>query len=211
MLLIFIFLICHPTVRVAVLSEFETISSCRTWCGTDFFSAFLTSSINEGCLVSDTRTISSCWTWYAYDIHFPFLSPHYQSRRVISIRNNIELLDLVWYWFFSAFFNLNEQWGSPCYQTLEQYQVAGIGMLMMFFPLLAAIYRSRCIFRTWNNTKMIDLVWYWFFCSYFSPHYQSRRVITIENNIKLLDLVWYYFFSAFSTSPSNESRLIIRH
>ena len=137
--------------RVALLSDTKTISSCWTWYAIDihfpfltphcqsrrvirirnniklldlvwywFYSAFLTSLINEGRLVSDTRTIticwtwygallsdtktkSSCWTWYAIDILFPFLSPHCQSRRVIRIRNNIKLLDLVWYWFFSAF------------------------------------------------------------------------------------------------------------
>ena len=71
MLLIFIFLLCHPTIRVAVLLELEKISSCRTW--------------------------------YSTDISFPFLSPHYQISRVIRIWNNIKLLDLVWYWFFSAF------------------------------------------------------------------------------------------------------------
>ena len=83
--------------------------------------------------LSDTKTTSSCWTWYATDFYFPFLSPNYQSCRVIRIWNNIRLLDLVWYWFFLCFFNLSEQWESPYYQTLKQYQVAGLSMVMMFF------------------------------------------------------------------------------
>ena len=37
MLLIFIFLFFHPTIQVAVLLEFETMSSCWTWYGNDFF------------------------------------------------------------------------------------------------------------------------------------------------------------------------------
>ena len=36
MLLIFLFLYCHQTIRVAVLLEFETKSSCWTWYSTDF-------------------------------------------------------------------------------------------------------------------------------------------------------------------------------
>ena len=35
MVLIFLFLYCHQTIRVAVLLEFETISSCWTWYATD--------------------------------------------------------------------------------------------------------------------------------------------------------------------------------
>ena len=33
--LIFLFLFCHQTIRVAVLLDFETISSCWTWYSTD--------------------------------------------------------------------------------------------------------------------------------------------------------------------------------
>ena len=85
-------------------------------------------------LLWDTITISSCWTWYATDFYFPFLSPNYQICLVIRIWNNIRLLDLVWYWFFFlCFFNLSEQWESPYYQTLKQYQVAGLSMVMMLF------------------------------------------------------------------------------
>ena len=40
MALIFLFLFCHPTIRVAVLLEFETISSCWPCYGTVFFSIF---------------------------------------------------------------------------------------------------------------------------------------------------------------------------
>ena len=36
MLLIFLFLYCHQSIRVAVLLEFETMSSCWTWYSTDF-------------------------------------------------------------------------------------------------------------------------------------------------------------------------------
>ena len=36
MVLISLFLYCHQTIRVAVLLEFETISSCWTWYSTDF-------------------------------------------------------------------------------------------------------------------------------------------------------------------------------
>ena len=52
-------------------------------------------------LLSDTKTISSGWAWYATDN--PLLSPHYQSRRIIRIWNNIKLINLVCFWFFSVF------------------------------------------------------------------------------------------------------------
>ena len=126
----FSFLFCHPTIRVAMVLEFETISSCWIWYGTDVFLrfqhhrtmrvAFLsdTKTISScwtwyGALLSETETISSCWTWYATDVSFPFISTHYQSRYVIRIWNNIKLLDLVCYWYLFSFFvtPLSE---SPC-------------------------------------------------------------------------------------------------
>ena len=48
MLLIFIFLFCQPTIRVAVLLELETISSCWTWYGTDISFPFLSSHYQIG-------------------------------------------------------------------------------------------------------------------------------------------------------------------
>ena len=39
--LIFIFLFCHQALRVAVLLDFETISSCWTWYSTDISFPFL--------------------------------------------------------------------------------------------------------------------------------------------------------------------------
>ena len=43
MVLISLFFYCHQTIRVAVLLDFETISSCWTWYSTDIFFPFLSS------------------------------------------------------------------------------------------------------------------------------------------------------------------------
>ena len=83
MVLIFVFFYCHQTIRVAVLLEFETISSCWTWYVNVFF-LYCHQTIRVTVLL-EFETISGCWTWYGTDISFPLLSPNYQSRRVITI------------------------------------------------------------------------------------------------------------------------------
>ena len=130
---------------------------------------------------------------------------------------------------FFCIFKLTEQWESPCYQTikqyevfglgivpcfqtLKQYQVAGLGMLLiLIFLFLSPHYQSRRVIKI----ETISSCWFWYatdiYLPFLSPHYQSRLVIRIWNNIKLLDLVWYWFFSAFLFSTDNESHLLIRH
>ena len=99
----YFFPFCHPTIRVTLWLDFETISSCWIWYGTGFFLYFQPHSTMRAASLSDTKTISICWTWYGTDISFPFLSPHYQSHRVIGFWNNIMLLELVWHWSFLFF------------------------------------------------------------------------------------------------------------
>ena len=113
---------------------FETISSCWTRYGTDICFLFCQRTVRFDVLL-EIETKSSCWTRYCTDISFPFLSTHCQIRRVIRIWNNIKLLDLVWYWFFFCILNLTEQLESPCYQTLKQYEVAGLGMVPCYQTL----------------------------------------------------------------------------
>ena len=93
MVLIFVFFYCHQTIRVAVLLEFETISSCWTWYGNVF--SFIVTKLARVAVLLEIETISSCWTWYGTDVFFPFLSPNYQSHRVIRFCNNIKLLELL--------------------------------------------------------------------------------------------------------------------
>ena len=148
MLQIILFLFCQPTIRFAKLLEFETISSCWTWYGIDFF----------------------------------------------------------------CIFNFSEQWESSCYQTLKQYQVAGLGMLLMSLFLF---YQPTIRVAALLEIKTISSCWTWYGTDisfpFLSPHYQIRHVIKIGNNIKLLDLICDWFFPAFLTSPNKEIRLDIRH
>ena len=193
MVLIFLFLCYHKTIRVFVLLEFQTMSSC--------------------------------WSWYGTNISF-FLSPNYQSRGVIRILNNIKLLDLVLYWNFIlchptirvtvlldfetisscwtwccngffCIFNLTEQWEQPRYHTLKQYQVAGIGMVLIFLFLFC---HQIIRFAVLLEFQTISSCWTWYYTDIFpflSPHYQSQRVIGFGNNIKLLNLVLHWFFLYF--------------
>ena len=92
------------------------------------------------------------------------------------------MLDLSWYRFFLCVCNLTEQWESPCFQTLKQYQVAGLGMLLIFILLfLSTHYLSRRVITNWKNIKLLDLVWYWYFFSFFvtllseTPCYQNLK------------------------------------
>ena len=209
--MIFIFRFCRATIRVAVLLDFGTISSCWTGYGSVFFCIFnLTEQWESPCYQTIKQYHAAGLGMLLIFIFF-FLSRHYQSRRVFRIGNNIMLLDLVWYWFFSAF-NLPELWESPCCQTIKQYHVAGLGMLLIFiFHFCHATIRVAVLLEL----ETISCCWTWYgtdiYFPFLSRHYQSRRVIRIGNNIMFLDLVWYWFFSAFLTSPSNESRLVVRH
>ena len=82
-MLMFFFLFCHQTIRVTVVLEFETISSCWTWyCNVFFLYCHQTIRVT---LLLEFETISSCWTLYGTDIGFLLLSPNYQSSRVIRI------------------------------------------------------------------------------------------------------------------------------
>ena len=83
MVLIFLFLYCHQTIRVSDLLAFETISSCWTWYGNVFF--LYCHQTSRVAVLLELQTISSCWTRYGTDISFPLLSPNYQSLRFISI------------------------------------------------------------------------------------------------------------------------------
>ena len=90
-------------------------------------------------------------------LHFPLLSPNYLSRCLIRIWNNIKLVDLVWFLFF-CIFNLTEQWGSSRYQTRKQYQVAGLGMLLIFFCIfnLTDQWVSPC-YQTLKQNQVVGI------------------------------------------------------
>ena len=133
------------------------------------FFAFLTSPSNESRLITrhynNIKLLDFVCYWYSFSFFVTPLSesPCYQNSKQYKVAGLAVIL------IFFCIFNITEQWESPCYQTLQQYQVAGLGMVMMFFPLLSANYQSRRVFRVWNNTKLLDLVWYWFFCFFFHP------------------------------------------
>ena len=182
------------------------------WC---FFSLFITPLSESPCYYFET--ISSCWTRYGTDICFPFLSPHYQIRRVIILKQYPAaglgmvlifaflfvnaLSDSPCYWnlkqyqvagldmvlIFFWILNLTEQLESPCYQTLKQYQDAGLGMQLMFLFPFYYPTIRVAMLLFWNNIQLLDSVWYWYLLSFLSTHCQIRRVIRIWNNIKLLD------------------------
>ena len=107
MVLIFLFLFSHQTIRVAVLLEFETISNCWTWYGNVFFFIFtklsrvavllefvtnqvagLGMKLNilflfchqtiRVAVLLEFETISSCWTWYG-NTFFLFVTPLSES------------------------------------------------------------------------------------------------------------------------------------
>ena len=100
---------------------------------------------------------------------------------------------------FFCIFILTEERGSPCYQTLEQYQVAGLGMVMMFFPLLSTNYQSRRVFKIWNHTKLIDLVWYYCFSAFLnlteqweSLYYETLKQYQIAGLCMLLIFIFLF-------------------
>ena len=197
MLLMFLFLFYHPTIRAAMLLEFETLSSCWTWYGNDVFFLFFSARYQ-------IRRVNRIWNniklldlvWYCFffcifNITEQWESPCYQTLKLYQVAG----LCMV-----------------ACYQTLKQYQVAGLGMLLMFLFLF---YQPTIRVAVLLEFETISSCWIWYatdiYFPFLSPHYQSRYVIRIWNNIQLLDLVWYRCFSAFLTSPNNESRLVIRH
>ena len=165
-LLIFIFFFCHPTIRVAVLLEFETLSGCWTWYGTDFFLCFF--------------NLSEQWE-----------SPHYQTLKQYQVAG----LSMVMMFF--CVFNLTEQWGSPCYETLKKYQVAGLGTLLIFiFFFCHPTIRVAVLLEF----ETISGCWTWygtdFFLCFFnlseqweSPHYQTLKQYQVAG----LSMVMMFF------------------
>ena len=215
--------------------KFETISSCWTWYGTDFFLHFLPHRTVRVALLSDTETIWSCWTFYATDVCFPFLSPHYQSRHVINLKQYpaaglgmvliflfffcqptvrfAVLLNLKQYLvaglgmvlIFFCIFYLTEQWESPCYQKLKQYEVAGLFLLLMSLFLFYHPTIRVAMLLFWNYIQLLDSVWYWYLLSFLSTHCQIRRVIRNWNKIQLLNSVLYWYFFSFFVNPLSDS------
>ena len=140
-------------------------------------------------LLADTKTISSCWTWYSTDIYFPFLLLHNQSCRVIRIWNNNKLLDMVWYWFFSAFLTKSDN-ESPLLSDTKKNQFDGRGMILIFLFLF---YHPTIRVAVSLDFETISKCWTWYGTDisfpFLSPHYQSCRVIRFWNIINFLDLV----------------------
>ena len=158
MLLLFFFLFCHSTIRVAVflnLKQYLVAGLCMVLI---FLFLFCHPTIRFAVLLQ-FQTMSICWTWYGID--------------------------------FLCIFNLTEQWESPCYQTikqyqvaglgivpcyqtLKQYQVAGLGMLLMFLFVFYHPTIRVTMLLIWNNIQLLDLVWYWYFFSFFvNPLWES--------------------------------------
>ena len=166
-------------------------------------------------LLSDTKTISSCWTWYAIDNHFPFFSPHYQSHRVIRNWSNIKLLDVVWYWFFSVFFNLTKQWQSPCYQTLKEYRVAGLGMLLIFIFLFCHPLSESPCYQKLKQYQIAGLgMILTFFCffnltkQWQSPYYQTLKQYQVAGLGILLIIIFLLFHPTIRVTVLSEFETI---
>ena len=195
-----------------MLLEFETISSCWTCYGTDFFLHFYSHLTMRVALLSDTETVSSCWTWYATDVSFLFF---YRPNIRVAMLLEFETISKWRTWYdtdFVCIINLTEQGESPRHQTLKQNPFAELGMLLIFIFLFC---HPTIRFAMLLELETISSCWTWYgtgiFFPFLSPHYQIHCVIRVWNNIKLLDLVWFWFFSAFLTSPNNEGWLVIRH
>ena len=196
MLLIFIFLFCHPTIRVAVLLELETISSCWTWYGTDiFFCIFNLTEQWESPCYQTLKQYQVAGLGMLLILIFLFLSPHYQSRRVIKL----ETISSCWTWYgidFFCIFNLTEQWESPCYETIKQYQFAGLGIV--------PCYQTLKQYQVAGLGMLLILIF--LFC------HPTIRVAVLLNLKQYLvaGRGMVLIFSAFLTSPNNEGRLVIR-
>ena len=162
MVLMVFFLFCHQTIRVTVLLDFATISSYWN-CYVNVFFLYCHQTIIFTVLL-EFETISSCWTWYG-NVFFLYCHQTIKSCRVIRNWNNIKLLDLVWYWCFFFLF---------CHQTIRVTVLLDFATISsywncyvnVFFPLLSPNYHSHRVIRFWNNIKLLDLVWYWYFLSF---------------------------------------------
>ena len=156
-------------------------------------------------MLLEFETISSCWTWYSTGFFCSFKlieqwdSPCYRTLK------HIKLLDLVWYWYFFSFIvtKLSEL---PWYYNLKQYQVAGLGMVMLSFLFVTKLWRVAVLLEF----ESISSCWTWYGTDisfpFFLPNYQSRGTIRTSNNIKLLDLIWYWYFFSFFVTKQSESR-----
>ena len=170
--------------RVALLSDTETLSSCWTWYGIDFFCNFnLTEQWESPCY----QTIKQ------YQVAGLGIVPCYQTLKQYQVAGLGMLLIIIFLFFchptirvavllklkqylvaglgmvliFFCIFNLTEQWESPCYQTLKQYEVAGLFMLLMFLFLFYHPTIKVAMLLIWNNIQLLDSVWYWYFFSFF--------------------------------------------
>ena len=140
--------------RVALLSDTNTISNCWTW---------------YGALLSDTETISGCWTWYATDVYFSFFitplseSPCYQNLKQYQ-NAGLGMVQI-----FFCIFNLTEQCESPRHQTLKQNPVAGLGMLLKFTFFFCHSTIRVAVFLNFKKYLVagLGLVRYWYFFSFF--------------------------------------------
>ena len=78
---------------------------------------------------------------------------------------------------FFCIFNLTEQWEPPRYQTLKQYQVAGLGILLIFFLFCHPTIRVTVFL----DFKTISSCWTWngtgFSVFLTAPNNESRLVI----------------------------------
>ena len=152
----FISFFYRPPIRVAMLSEFETISKWRTWYGTDFFC--IINLTEQGESPRHQTLKQNPFAELGMLLIFIFLFCHPTIRFAVLLESKTyQVAGLGMVLIFFCIFNITEQWESSCYQTLKQYQV----LWNSFF--LSPPYQSRHVIRIWNNIKMTDLVWYWFF------------------------------------------------
>ena len=163
MLLIFIFLFCHATIRVAVLLELETISCCWTWYGTVFFCIFtLTEQWESPCYQTIKQYLVA---GLGMLLIFIFLFYHATIR--VAVLLDFGTISSCWIGYCTDFFlhfNLTAQWESPCYQTLKQYHVAGLGMLLIFiFHFCHATIRVAVLL----DFGTISCCWTWYGTDFF--------------------------------------------
>ena len=139
----------------ALLSDTKTISSCWTWYATDVSFPFLSHHYQCHQIIriwNNIKLLDLVCYWYLFSFFF-----HPTIR--VALLLEFETISSCWNWHGTAFFctfNLTEQWESPCYQTLKQYQVAGLGTLLILIFFLSPHYQSRRVIRIWNNIRLLD-------------------------------------------------------
>ena len=144
-------------------------------------------------------------------ILFLFLSPHYQIHRVIRIWNNIKLLDLVWFWFFSVFWTSRNNESCLVIRRYKQNPVAGVGVLLLFIFLFCHSTIRVAMFLNLKQYLVAGLCMVLiFFCifnlteQWESPSYQTLKQYEVAGLGMLLILIFLFL------SPQYKSRRVIK-